>query len=409
MKTNNVCRMCGSKKLSLFFDLGKMALANSFLMKPDLKKKENIYPLRVFFCHNCNLCQLIEIVDPKILFRDYVYFSSGMPVLPEHFKNYAKQVHKNFISSADELVVELGSNDGILLQAFKDLGAKVLGVDPAVNIAKIANERGIETLPEFFSEKLAKKIQKKYGNAKAIIGNNVVAHINDHQDLVKAIKLLLAPDGVFIFEAPYLVDMFENFTFDTIYHEHLSYLAVRPVDKLFEKYNMEIFDVQIFPVQGNSLRVYVCKKGKYQIQPTVEKLKKKELKLGFDKLESYKRLVSKIEQMKQKVNTILTGLKKQGKKIAAYGAPAKGNTLLNYYGIGSEVLDYVTEELPSKINLYTPGTHLKVIDIKEARNNPPDFYLLLAWNYKETALSKEELFRKKGGKFIMPVGDIEII
>lgn len=401
--------MCGSKKLSLFFDLGKMALANSFLKKSDLKKSENIYPLRVFFCHNCNLCQLIEIIDPKILFRDYVYFSSEMPVLPEHFKDYAKQVHKNFISSTDELVVEIGSNDGILLKAFKDLGAKVLGVDPAVNIAKIANERGIETLPEFFSEKLAKKIQKKYGNAKAIIGNNVVAHINNHQDLIKAIKLLLVPDGVFIFEAPYLVDMFENFTFDTIYHEHLSYLAVRPMEKLFEKYNMEIFDVQIFPVQGNSLRVYVCKKGQYQIQTTVEKLKKKELKLGFDKFESYKKLVSKIEKMKKKVNTLLTGLKKQGKKISAYGAPAKGNTLLNYYGIGSEVLDYATEELPSKINLYTPGTHLEVIDIKEARKNPPDFYLLLAWNYKESALSKEELFRKRGGKFIMPVGDIEII
>lgn len=409
MIVNNSCRICGSEKLSLFFDLGKMALANSFLKKSDLKNQEKIYPLRVFFCHNCNLCQLIEIVNPKILFRDYVYFSSAMPVLPKHFKDYAEEVYKKFIESPDDLVVELGSNDGILLAAIKKLGTRVLGIDPAVNIAKVANARGIETLPEFFSEKLAKKIKKKYSEAKAILGNNVIAHINDHQDLLKGIKHLLAKDGVFIFEAPYLIDMFENFTFDTIYHEHLSYLAVRPLDKLFKKYGMEIFDAQVFPVQGNSLRIYACKKGQYLINPSVERLRKKELRLGFNKLETYIKLVRKIEAMKGKVNKLLIDLKKGGKKIAGYGAPAKGNTLLNYYGIGSNILDFVTEELPSKINLFTPGTHLKVLDIKEARKNPTDYYLLLAWNYKDAALKKEEQFRKKNGKFIIPVGDIEII
>ncbi len=207
MKTNTQCRMCKSENLKLFFDLGETALANSFLSKEELNKPELKYPLRVFFCENCGLSQLVDVVEPEILFRNYVYFSSGMPKLSDHFRNYAEEVVKNFISSKNDLVVEIGSNDGLLLGAIKNLGAKILGVDPARNIAKVANERGVETLLEFFSEKLAGEMVKKYGKAKVIIGNNVVAHIDDHQDLIKGVKTLLADDGVFIFEAPYLGDM----------------------------------------------------------------------------------------------------------------------------------------------------------------------------------------------------------
>ena len=401
--------MCKSERLSQFFDLGETALANSFLPKEALNKAELKYPLKVFFCENCGLSQLIHIVEPEVLFRDYVYFSSGMPALPEHFRKYAEEAVNNFVKSKNDLVVEIGSNDGLLLGAVKNLGAKVLGVDPAINIAKVANERGVETLPEFFSEKLADKIVKKYGHAKVMIGNNVVAHIDNHHDLIKGASALLADDGVFMFEAPYLVDMFENYTFDTIYHEHLSYLSVRPLVNLFKQFGMELFDVKIFPVQGNSIRGYAGKSGRHEISPRVLELLEKEKSMELDKLETYLKLAGDINEMKKKVLAVLNELKAKGKIIAGYGAPAKGNTLLSYFGIGPDILDYATEALPSKIGFYTPGTHIPVINIEEARKNPPDYFLLLAWNYKDAILKKEESLRQKGVKFIIPVGKVEIL
>ncbi|MBI2635352.1 MAG: class I SAM-dependent methyltransferase [Parcubacteria group bacterium] len=407
--------MCKSGRLSQFFDLGETALANSFLSKEALDKPEPKYPLKVFFCEDCGLSQLVHVVEPEILFKNYVYFSSGMPALPEHFQKYAEEAVNNFVSSRrrqgfggqakDDLVVEIGSNDGLLLGAIKNLGAKVLGVDPAENIAKVANERGVETLPEFFSEKLAGKIAAKYGKAKVIIGNNVVAHIDNHHDLVKGVSALLADDGVFMFEAPYIADMFENYTFDTIYHEHLSYLSVRPLVNLFKQFGMELFDVKVFPVQGNSIRGYAGKLGQHEISPRVAELLQKEKSMKLDKLETYLKLASDVNEMKQKVRATLDEFRAEGKRIAGYGAPAKGNTLLNYFGIGPDILDYTTEALPSKIGFYTPGTHIPVVNIEDARKNPPDYFLLLAWNYKDVILKKEESMIKNGVKFIMPVGE----
>lgn len=409
MQVNTVCRDCGGNNLKLIIDLGTQPLANAFLTKEQLDSNEQKYPLRVFFCEDCHLCQLIDIVPKEILFRDYVYFSSGMPVLPKHFKEYAAYIYENFIVSSDNLVIEIGSNDGLLLNEIKAKGVRVLGIDPAVNIAKVANEKGVETIPDFFSESLAIDVFQKYGPAKVIIGNNVVAHINDHTDLVKGLDKLLDEDGVFVFEAPYIVDMFENYTFDTIYHEHMSYLAVRPLFKLFSKYNLEFFDVKQFPVQGNSIRGFVGRKGKHKVNKSVEEFIQKEKSIGLDSVRSYIALARKIAVMKDDVVSLLLKLKSEGKTIAGYGAPAKGNTLLNYYGIGNDTLDFATEGLPSKIGLYTPGTHIPVVDIEWARRNPPDYYLLLAWNYKEAIIAKEQEFIKQGGKFIMPVGNIEVI
>ncbi len=408
MKTQKKCRICKGENLKVFFDLGETPLANSFLREVDLAKSESKYPLRVLFCEDCNLCQLGEVVSPEVLFKNYVYFSSSMPRLSEHFKNYTNDVYERFITSKDNLVVEIGSNDGILLSAFKNRSVRILGIDPAQNIASVANERGIPTVAKFFSENLAKEIVKTHGQAKALIGNNVVAHIDDHHDLVRGAKVLLEKDGVFVFEAPYLVDMFENFTFDTIYHEHLSYLAVRPLIKLFEPYGMEIFDVQTHPVQGVSLRVFAGNKGRHRILKSVQAFAKRELEMKMESFSTYLKLAKKIAAMKEDLRSLLISLKSKGKTIAAYGAPAKGNTRLKYWGIG-ECLDYSTYELPSKIVDVTSGTHLKVLDIKEARKAPPDYFLLLAWNYKEAILNKEREFRTKGGKFIMPVGRVEII
>lgn len=407
-KTITSCRICRGLKLTEFFNLGRQPLANSFLKKEDLGNPEAYYPLRVMFCNNCHLVQLGEVVDPELLFSRYVYFSSGMPA-SKHFRDYAKDAIKRFITSSEDLFIEIGSNDGHFLQVVKESHPKILGVDPAENIAKEANERGIPTIPDFFSSEVARNIVSKYGQAKVIVGNNVVAHIDNHHDLIKGVKELLVDDGVFIFEAPYIVDMFENLTFDTIYHEHLSYLAVRPLVRLLEQYGLEIFDVEVHPIQGQSIRVFAGRIGVRPVSASVSVLIKKELDLRFDCVDSYFRLANQIEKLKAEVVPFLRDLKQQGKRIVGYGAPAKGNTLLNYYGIGRDILDYATEELPSKIGLYTPGTHIPVVHISEFRNNPPDYAFFLAWNYRDAVLEKEAGFRSRGGKFIMPVGEIRIL
>ncbi|MEK7200878.1 MAG: class I SAM-dependent methyltransferase [Patescibacteria group bacterium] len=407
-KFNTKCRICSSSKLTKFLDLGAQPLANAFV-KNKISVKENYYPLEVYFCHKCNHSQLCHVVDKKELFSHYIYFTSNMPT-PQHFIDYAQNVAERFkIKKNDDLIVEIGSNDGLLLSAFIPEKIRILGVDPAKNIAKIANERGVPTVADFFGEKCAQKIEKEHGKAKIIIGNNVVAHIDEKHDLMRGIATLLKDDGVFIFEAPYLMDMFENGAYDTIYHEHVCYLSIRPLQYLCSQFGMEIFDVELHNAQGTSIRVFVAKKGMHKIKPNVAKLVKKELLLKMNKLETYKKLAKRIMQSKIKLLKTLSDLKAKGKKIAGYGAPAKGNTLLNYCKIGPETLDYLTEELPTKIGLFSPGMHIPVIDIREARKNPPDYFLMLAWNYRHKIIPKEKEYIAQGGKFIIPIGDIQII
>lgn len=408
MKTNLACRICRSDRLALFLDLGEQPLANALLDREALEKPEPRYPLRVFFCENCNLAGLREIIRPEVLFRDYVYFTSAMPRVPEHFRKYAEEAVRRFTVSPDDLVLEIGSNDGILLSAIKDR-VRVLGVDPALNIAKVANECGVPTIAEFFDESLARRIREEHGPAAVIIGNNVVAHIDDHHDLLRGVKALLRHDGAFILEAPYLLDMFDRLAFDSIYHEHLSYLAIRPLARLAEEFGMEIFDAKLYPVQGKSIRVFIGHKGAHPVAPAVGELVAWEIKRGLNRYETYQALAVNIHNLRETVRTMVYALKAKGARLAAYGAPARGNTLLNYFGLGRDVLEYATDELPSKVGRYTPGSHLPIIHIKEARNNPPDYFLLLAWNYRDAVLEKEAQFRGRGGKFIIPVGSPEII
>jgi hypothetical protein len=407
---NESCRICGSKELKKVLSLGKTPLANSFLKKEEFNK-EKTFPLEVYFCTKCNLAQLVDIVSKKRLFTEYVYFYSKMPTAGDHFTRYTKDVKRRFVSDPQkDLIFEFGSNDGILLKAFKQNGcSRILGVDPARNIAKVANENGVPTIADFFSYSLAKKIAKKYGNAKVIIANNTVAHINDLQDMMKGILQVLAMDGVFIFEAPYLIDMFENLAYDSIYHEHLSYLAITPLVYLFSLYGMDVFDVEIVQRQGMSIRVFTARKGKYPISDKVSELLKKEKRMQLDKVESYTTLAKKVEKSKIKLHKLLKKLKNENNMLAGYGSPARGNTVLNYCNIGTDMLDYVTEELPSKIGLNTPGTHIPVISISEARKKAPDYFLLLAWNYKDAILKKEKAIVKHGCKFIIPVEGVKIV
>ena len=417
MKINIGCRMCRSEKLTKFLDLGSQPLANAFLTKETLEKvlygkpnPENFYPLEVYWCRDCNLAQLIHVVDPEVLFRDYIYFSAGMPKASKHWRDYADHVCSNFFSSQKQFVVEIGSNDGVLLECFKEAGHQVLGVDPAENIAKLANEHGIETWPMFFGAKIGERIMGKYGHARAILANNVFAHIDDHHDFMRGVDWLLAVDGVLVIEAPHLVDMFKSLSYDTIYHEHLSFLAVRPMVIFFAKLGFEIFDVQLVKAQGISLRVFVGRRGKHEIQKSVFGRVAEELALKLDKENSYFELTRRITNSKFNLQETLDDLRWAGKKIAAYGAPAKGNTLLNYCKLRTDYLEYALEDLPSKQGLFTPGMHIPVVSREYAKANPPDYYLLLAWNYQDAILEKEEVFRNNGGKFIVPIGDdIKII
>lgn len=405
LKKNTVCRDCGSSELHLFIDVFDQPPANAFPVARD--EEESYFPLKAYVCEECQLVQLTDVVDTDTLFQNYVYFTGGAGLTtPDHFARYAEDMIQRFGLTADSRVVEIGSNDGLLLRAFKERGVThVLGVDPAENVAAYATSQGMETLPEAWSMEVARRIRDTRGLADVIIGNNVVAHIDDHADLFTGVRELLAPQGVFIFEAPYLVDMFINLSFDTIYHEHLSCLALRPIKRLVESLGLEVIDIELKKVQGTSMRVYVARIGAHEVSERVAAAIAREEDLGMHTIEAYQKLALKIEERKQEVREILATVKSEGKKIAGYGAPAKGNTLLNFFDIGPETLEYLTEELPLKIGKFSPGKKIPVVDMKEARKNPPDYFLMLAWNYEESILEREKSLREGGVKFIIPIGD----
>ena len=404
MKVNAKCRECQGTELVQFLDLGLQPLANSFLTPAQLDQPESKYPLEAYICLQCHLAQLIHVVDKSEIFRHYVYFSSAMPKVSAHWKRYADEVSQRFLGSSQDFVLEIGSNDGVLLRYFKQLGYRVLGVDPARNIAEMATAGGIPTLPEFFTAALASQIYEKNGLPKVILANNVFAHIDDHLDLLLGIKTLLHSDGVFVFEAPYLIDMFENLSYDTIYHEHLSFLSIRPLVRFFAQYGLEIFEVQIVPSQGKSIRVFSGHRGKHTVENSVQSLINQELKFKLDQMDTYFDLAARVAASKERLVTCLKELKSQGKRIASYGAPAKGNTLLNYCQIGTPILDFAVDDLPTKQGLFTPGMHIPVTSREEVDRSSPDYLLLLAWNYSEAVMEKEKNFLNKGGKWIIPIG-----
>lgn len=398
------CRVCRSDQIQPVIDLGIQPLANDFLPPKHNGLPEDRVPLQVCFCPRCGLCQLSHVVDPQVLFRNYVYFSAAMPTARAHFGAYAEEVANTYLSSGD-YVCEIGSNDGVLLKEFVRRGFRVLGVDPAENIAAQANRDGIPTFPDFFSSSLARNIRAAHGNAQVIVGNNVVAHIDDLHDLVKGVSELLSARGVFIFEAPHLADMFEHGAFDSIYHEHLSYLSLRPLTRLLSTYGLEIFKVKRIPVQGVSLRVYAARSGVYPVQKSVGECSALEESFGLYLKDAYSRLSEVIRAKKNALVEYIQNFKKEGKRIAVYGAPARGTVLLNFLSLPQGTFEYATEELSSKIGLCIPGTHIPVVHIEEARKNPPDCFLVLAWNYRNAILQKEQEFLRRGGTFLFPIGE----
>jgi len=400
----NECRICSSNNLELILDLGEQPPSNAFIKKEDLEKPEDKFPLRLYLCKECYLLQLLDIVDKEILFKEYLYLTSASKPSVNHFKKYAYDVYEEFLKqSKNSLVIEIGSNDGTLLKEFKKLGATVLGIEPAKNIAKIANDAGITTENTFLNYDIVKKksLEKK---ASIIVGNNVFGHIDDLKEFMKCVKILSKEKGVFIFEVPYLVNLIQKLEFDTVYHEHLSYFSLIPLIRLMDEFNLEIFDVKKQKVHGGTIRVFVSEKNNFKKTINFEKMIKFEKEFGINKIQTYQKFSKNVKELKNKLQNKLLKFKKEGKIIFGYGAPAKGNVLLNYCNIGTEFLDYIIDTTPLKQGLYTPGMHIPVKSDKENIEKPSQqIALLLAWNYEETIINKEKLFLKNGGKFLIPI------
>lgn len=407
---NLYCRICKSSALTKVFKFGRQPLANAFLKKSQLSQKERFYPLDVYFCKNCHLVQLRDVVSSQILFRDYVYVSSTSSLFVNHFKDFSNRMMERFSLTQADLIIDIGSNDGILLKPYYDKGLRVLGIEPAKNIAKIALKNGIDTIPEFFSSSLAQKIRKKYGLAKLVTATNVFAHINDLDEVIKGVLELLHQDGVFVIEAPYLMDFLDKNLFDTVYHEHLSYFSLYPLIVFFTKWKMRVFDVQKVPTHGGSLRIFVSRESsRNKTSSGVQELIDLERKHKLHKIITYRRFARRINENKRILLRLLTKLRNQGKRIVGYGAPAKGNTLLNYFEIKTQFLDYIVDDSKYKQGLFTPGTHIPVLAPGTLYKDRPDYILLLAWNFAENIIKIHHGLREFGVKFIVPVPKPQII
>jgi len=400
------CRCCKSSLIKVF-SLGKIPLVNSFLKKEEIPLEKK-YNLSVGFCPNCYLVQLINTVSPEKLFKNYIYFSSTSKIFLNHCKENANYLTKRLNLNSQSLVLEIASNDGAQLQCFKKMGIRVLGVDPAKNIAEIANRKGIKTIPEFFNFSFAKKLKKENISADLIFGANVLAHVPEIVDFVKGIKEILKPRGTAVFEFPYLKGLMEK-KFDTIYHEHVFYYSLMALKNLFQKGDLEIYDVEMTPMQGGSLRIFVSHCGNFKINRNVENLINQEIEEGFNKLETYQKLNENILKLKNDLLGLLKNLKEQGKKIAGYSAPAKGNVLLNYFGIGKNYLDFIVDKSEAKQGLYTPGTHLLVYPPEKIYQEKPDYLLVLCWNIADEVMEQLKDYYDAGGKFIIPIPDIKIV
>lgn len=407
MKLTN-CRICSSPDLSNVLDLGEMPLANEFLDSPTEEEKE--YPLRVVWCQNCGLMQIDEVVPPEELFSEYVYVSGTSERLQNHFNNLVSEIDELYSTLNGRKVLDIGSNDGTLLKGFENHDYDVIGVEPASNIAEIARENGVETINEFFNEEVAFRIQKNYGRRDVITATNVFAHTHNVHSFLKGVSKLLADDGIFVIEVPYLVDLLENVEFDTIYHEHLSYFAVRPLKTLLEKHGFKILNIKRIDIHGGSIRLYSTKDSSWQnANSSAKKLIRIEMEKGLDELATYKSFAHRVERLKTSLLDLLSKLKGSGHTIAGYGAAAKGNTLLNYYSIGQEMLEYIADQNTLKQGLYTPGTHVKVVSPNRIYQDTPDEIVILAWNFAEEIMKQQSDFKEMGGRFVLPVPEVRVI
>ena len=405
------CRSCGSRPLELILSLGETPLANSLLRKEDLGKPEARFPLDLVFCDTCKLVQITETVPPEQLFREYLYFSSFSETMLSHARELVGRLVAELRLGPTSLAVEVASNDGYLLQYYKAAGVPVLGIEPAQNVARVAiEERGIPTISEFFGADLARKLVSEGRRADVLHANNVLAHVADLGGFVDGVREVLADEGVAVLEFPYLGDMIEHAEFDTIYHEHLCYFSLTALTHLFAERGLKALDVERLPLHGGSLLLTVGRAGSSRT-PTlaVAALLDEERTRGMDKLAFYRGFAQRVLDLKQRLRDLLGRLKKDGHRIAGYGAAAKGSTLLNTFGIGAETIDFVVDRNTHKQGLHMPGVLIPIAPPARLCAAMPAYTLLLTWNFAEEILRQQEEYRRRGGKFIVPIPDVRVV
>ncbi|MFL2883198.1 MAG: class I SAM-dependent methyltransferase [Pelagibacteraceae bacterium] len=405
------CRLCNSKKLYEFLDLGLQPPSDQFKFIQNLNKPTEYYPLKVNHCLKCGFKQLNYVVDPKILYQEnYPYESSLTNEGKKHYKEFADSTVKKYDLVKGDLSIDIGSNTGTLVKAFKDNSLNAIGIDPASNICKIANKRNLKTFNSFFDNKITTKILGKYGKAMVITGTNVFAHVDNLDSFTKNIVRLLEPKkGIFVIEVPHFLHLIKKLEYDTIYHEHLSYITVEPLIKFFKKYNLEIIDVQQRDIHGGSIRIFISKKNNFSINRSVKKICKLEKNIRINSKKTLNDFAIKVKQNRYQIMSTITKLKKQKKKIVVLSAPAKGMTLLNYCKIDKDYIDYATEKSSIKQGLLTPGTNIRVFSDKKLLQTKPDYALLLAWNFSKEIIRNNHKFMKRGGKFIIPIPKVKIV
>lgn len=408
VKRRDTCRICRGDTLRPVINLGPAPLANQYKTRGELDRPEPYYPLELYRCTDCGLVQLRDIVPAETLFREYDYVAGQTSEsLPEHFVSYAEQV-VDTIDMADPFIVGIGSNDGTFLRALQDRGATVLGVDPARNVARIAEERGVETMPRFFTPAVAEDITTERGNADVVVANNVLGHVDALHDVIDGIKMLLREGGSLFFEVQYLPDLLDKTAFDMVYHEHRSYLSVKPLNRLFQEHGMSMVGIDHEPVQGGSIRVHAVNQQDATASSATHMIRDEESSGVYD-AETYRGFRSAVHALRQDLCRLLQEEVPDGAAIAGYGAPAKAATLLNFCNIGSEHIRFVTDEIPAKQGKYIPGTRIPITPPEALQERDADHALMLSWNFRDEILSKEAAFLEDGGRFILPIPDPKIL
>lgn len=407
----NRCRFCENTSEHTFVDLGMSPLSNAFVNQNHFNKAEKFYPLHAYTCGHCFLVQLDQFESPDHIFSDYAYFSSYSESWLNHAQNYTNLMIDRFRLDQSSQVIEIASNDGYLLQFFQKQNIPILGIEPAANVAQVAEAKGISTLVKFFGIETAQGLVMQNKKADLLLGNNVLAHVPDLNDFVAGMKIILKSEGILTMEFPHLLQLIQQNQFDTIYHEHFSYFSFTTVEKIFAHHGLTLFDVEELSTHGGSLRIY----GKHDdnqtlaISDRVSLLKNKEQKAGLDKFETYSQFSDQVMSTKRQLLSFLIEIKNAGKTIVGYGAPAKGNTLLNYCGIGTDFLDYTCDRSPHKQGLFLPGTHIPIYHPDKIAETKPDYILILPWNLKDEISSQLCYIREWGGKFVVPIPVVEVL
>lgn len=404
------CRLCDSKDLELVIQLAPTPPGNHFVSADKVGLPQTSYPLQVNFCLKCHHLQLAHVVNPEILYqKNYSYVSGTSPVFVKHLREYAAEIIDRFAIPQGALVLDIGSNDGTALSFFKDAGYRVLGIDPAIEIVATANKKGIPTLCEFFDREVAEKYSPQYGPASLINSHNTCAHIDDLKSVMQGVRQWLADDGIFMMEVGYLVDIFQNVWFDTIYHEHLDFHSVEPLLGFFQRAGFEVLSVQRTSQQGGSIRLISQKLGgPRKADNSAQDLVRLEHSLGLDQAETFRNFNLRLNEVKAKLSRLIKDLKAEKKTIAAYGAPTKATTLLTYFDLG-DALDFLVDDNPLKQNLFSPGHHIPVYSAESLYTRKPDYLLILAWNFAEDIMRRHSAYEKQGGRFVVPMPEPRVV